>query len=426
MTPSPVYDTIIVGSGPAGATLARSLSQRGQNLLILEWGDHTPLTGSFWQMASIAAIPGKSAFLGRDLSLLIRGITSGGSSAINYATAMAPPFAKFDGHGIDLRPYANLMAKTVPCTPLPDHLIGPRAQHIWQSALACGLDWHKLDKMIDAQHCQADCNLCGYGCPQPLAKWTARQFINEAIATGAQYITNAQVTQALIHSQRVTGVEYLHQGQRKTARAANVVLCAGGIGSAQILQNSGIDGAGSQLFVDPVVAVMGRMVSPFDQQELPMATGMHLPDDGLVLADLALPKPFFQLFTAQTGRLHRLFDHDKTLTVMVKAADQPHGRVSKRWVNNVLHQQDRHALQKGVDIAKQVLTEAGAKGLYTTHHFAAHQGGTAAIGQVVDSDLQTQTAGLYVCDASVIPGTWGLPPTFTLLCLAQRLADHLS
>jgi choline dehydrogenase-like flavoprotein len=30
-----------------------------------------------------------------------------------------------------------------------------------------------------------------------------------------------------------------------------------------------------------------------------------------------------------------------------------------------------------------------------------------------------------VCDASVIPGPWGLPPTLTLLALGKRLGGEL-
>jgi choline dehydrogenase-like flavoprotein len=48
------------------------------------------------------------------------------------------------------------------------------------------------------------------------------------------------------------------------------------------------------------------------------------------------------------------------------------------------------------------------------------------IGDGVDSDLQAAAGGLFVCDASVIPRPWGLPPTLTLLCLGTRLAEHLA
>jgi len=33
---------------------------------------------------------------------------------------------------------------------------------------------------------------------------------------------------------------------------------------------------------------------------------------------------------------------------------------------------------------------------------------------------------VYVCDASVIPEPWGLPPTLTLLCLGWRLGRMLA
>lgn len=56
----------------------------------------------------------------------------------------------------------------------------------------------------------------------------------------------------------------------------------------------------------------------------------------------------------------------------------------------------------------------------------AHPGGTAAIGTVVDRDLQTKIDGLFVCDASVLPVTPGFPPMLTIGALAKRLAGTLS
>ena len=41
-----LLDAIVVGSGPGGATVAKELSQRNKKVLILEWGDNAPLTGS--------------------------------------------------------------------------------------------------------------------------------------------------------------------------------------------------------------------------------------------------------------------------------------------------------------------------------------------------------------------------------------------
>ncbi len=418
------YDAIVVGSGPAGATLARELSRQKQKILVLEWGGDAPLKGSFAQMAGIAAIPGKSAFINSDLSLLIRGITTGGGTTINYATAMLPPFEMFDRYGIDLRPQAEQIKQILPYGPLPDDLIGPRAKRIWQGAKQAGVDWGKLDKLIDPNRCRANCHLCSYGCPYS-AKWTARDFLDHALQNGCELLTHAKVSKVIVENGQATGVEYQHQGKICIARAPRIVLSAGGIGSAQILQSSGIEEAGKAFFIDPVVAVMGAVDERFDHGEVPMAAGVHLPEEGIILSDLALPKPFFHLFTTQVGRFHRLPSVNKTLTIMVKAKDLPGGRISSRWVNKTLAGEDKARLDKGVDIAKTILSAAGARHIYQTHHFAAHQGGSAAIGTVVNSDLETRIPNLYVCDASVIPEAWGLPPTFTLMCLAYRLSQRL-
>ena len=56
---------------------------------------------------------------------------------------------------------------------------------------------------------------------------------------------------------------------------------------------------------------------------------------------------------------------------------------------------------------------------------AAHPGGTVKVGQLVDSNLKTEYDNLYVCDCSIIPEAWGLPPTSTIIGLGKRLAKYL-
>lgn len=67
-------DYIIVGSGPGGATVAKELSQRKKKVLILEWGDNNPLTGSFWWGAKSFLCPGRSLLFTPQMLGLVRGI----------------------------------------------------------------------------------------------------------------------------------------------------------------------------------------------------------------------------------------------------------------------------------------------------------------------------------------------------------------
>ena len=55
----------------------------------------------------------------------------------------------------------------------------------------------------------------------------------------------------------------------------------------------------------------------------------------------------------------------------------------------------------------------------------AHPGGTAAIGKVVDKNLETCIKGLFIADASVIPQAPGRPPILTILALAKRLSKNI-
>ncbi|MTW10443.1 FAD-binding protein [Pseudoduganella eburnea] len=422
------YDAIVVGSGPGGASVAHALARQGQRVLVLEQGSAAPLRGTLAQMAGIGAIPGKGAFFHRDASLLVRGIATGGSSALNFATASPPPLERFAALGIDLAPALASCRSELPIGQLPDQLMGPMAQRIMQAAHAEGLPWQKLDKMIRPAICRTGCWRCVYGCPYG-AKWTARDLLDEARLRGAHILDRAQAGRMLIEHGRATGVEYLRGGVAHTVRAGVLVLAGGGIGSPRLLHASGLAPRSLPFFSDPVVAVMGAVDDIDGGAEVPMAAGMALPEDGLSFSDLTLPAPMYQAFALQVGRIDRLFAHRRTLSIMVKIRDQAGGGIGPRWVDKTLQQPDRERFKRGTALARRILAQAGARHVFQSWHFAAHPGGALAVGgggpAAVDSNLRTSTPGLYVCDASVLPAPWGLPPTLTLLALGKRLGQHL-
>jgi len=424
--PPSFFDVAVAGTGPGGASVARELARAGARVLMLEAGGAAPLAGTLVQMAGMAAVPGKGAFVHRDLSLLVRALTTGGTSTINFATAAPPPAAMFAAHGIDLAPALAAWRAELPMAPLPDGLVGPMAARIMAAARARGLAWHKLDKMIRPASCRTGCWRCVYGCPFG-AKWSARELVDDARAHGAQLVLDARVTRVLLDGGRAGGVEAIVDGRSQRFRAGAVVLAAGGIGSPRILRASGLVSGPVPFFSDPVVAVMGTVDGSADGgAEVPMAAGAYDPDAGIALADLTLPRPMYQAFAAQAGRVDRLFAHARTLTIMVKIRDAIGGDVGPRWVDKTLQPADRARFAQGIASARGILDAAGARHVFASHHFAAHPGGTVPVGRLLDADLQTATPGLYVCDASVIPEPWGLPPTLTLLCLGWRLGRHLA
>ena len=114
---------------------------------------------------------------------------------------------------------------------------------------------------------------------------------------------------------------------------------------------------------------------------------------------------------------------------MTKTADDPAGRVyPDGTVSKPVTEQDWVRLREGSTIAEEILVKAGAdrRSIVVSKPQGAHPGGTAAIGKVVDADLQTKVDNLFVCDGSVLPTAPGMPPILTIAALAKRLAKTLA
>ena len=129
----------------------------------------------------------------------------------------------------------------------------------------------------------------------------------------------------------------------------------------------------------------------------------------------------------KASKARRLFESGKTIRIMIKIRDDLGGHLTDSGgIRKMLTKNDKEKLNTGFKHARRILKDAGATGIFKTWYLAAHPGGTVKLGEFVDSDLRVMKyENLYVCDCSVIPEPWGLPPTMTIVCLAKRLVKHL-
>jgi len=421
------YDVIVVGSGPGGATVAREMACRRKKVLILEWGPRGAVRGTAAQYFGQAMIPGKSLLLTPELVGMVRGITTGGSSLFYCGTAYAAPLEMLRKYGVDLATEVQETRAELPIAPLKAEMVTPMTSRLMDGARQIGLDWQMLDKFMYQDRWQAEYPAFGYYGDPNGVKWSARNYVEEAVALGAVLTNGAKVTRVIGDAHSASAVEFTMNGQTHRASAGRVVIAAGGIGSPLILRQSGIREAGYDYFFDPLITVCGTLkdVSLRDN-EIPMSTGAHLRDEGYMMTDMAMPPLMHTLFTAQVFHLSRLFSYRHTARIMVKIKDELGGRLTDSGgVRKKLTASDRSKLKAGFESGIRVLKAAGATDLYKTGILAAHPGGTAKIGEIVDANLKTRIDNLYVCDCSVIPEAWGLPPTFTLIALGKRLARHL-
>ena len=419
------YDAIVIGSGPGGATVSRELTRNGKKVLILEWGPNKPLKGSFLQMCQDCFILGKSIYMTKNLLAVVRAITTGGSSRYYCALAVDPPVEKLKKFGVDLTSEIEEIKNEVPYEPLHDDLMSQAAMVFKESALELGYDWQKANKFIYQDKCRKECDLCLKGCPHD-AKWSAVNFVEDALASGAHMINKAKVNKILIENNQAVGVEYRHNKKTLTAYASKIILAAGGIGSPIILRQSGIEGVGHDFFFDPLVFTWGKVDRVTSGKGIPMCSRVVLEDEGILLTDHNISHTTKSIFDLQGFKPGKAFSFSNVVPIQAKIRDGLSGHLSKGgWVMKGLTDKDRQKLKSGHEHAKKILENAGAKNIYTTPLMAAHPGGTVKIGEFLDTDLKTEYDNLYVCDASVIPHEMGLPPSLTILSLAKRLSKHL-
>ena len=122
------------------------------------------------------------------------------------------------------------------------------------------------------------------------------------------------------------------------------------------------------------------------------------------------------------------FSRRHQMGLMVKIGDERTG-----WVedNGTVHKApspaNRATMERGLEVAREILKASGAKNLVTTRVWrGAHPGGTAAIEEVVDNNLKVRgMEGLYACDASVLPFAPGLPPILTITAMGKWLGKRI-
>ena len=417
------FDAIVVGTGPGGATVAREMSLRKKRVLMLEMGPNPEAKGKAMQ-----ALRATRMEITDSKMPIVRQITTGGSTFSYCATAIEPNHVLFMSHGVDISAEAEEAKNDLPFAALSDDLVGPMARRLMESAQALGYDWQKLPKFIYQDKCKPACWRCLYRCPYG-AKWDARMFVDEAVRNGGTLINNATVEKVVTANNKATGVVYTQKGRRVTVSAPTIVISAGGMGTPTILRETGIKEAGYDFFIDPLTVVMGTVSDlKGGLAEIPMAAGIDFEDEGCLMTDIVLTRPIHMAMAASKLNLFSLFAGKRTLPVMIKIRDELGGGLptGKGRIHKSLSENDTKVLQHGYERARQILERAGAKHVMMCDAAGAHPGGTAKIGEVVDSNLQTEYENLYVCDTSVYPGTCGIPPVLTLVALGKRLVKHLT
>jgi len=396
---------IIIGSGAGGAIIARELAKNKIPVTIIEKGPYIDSKDAFNYYDSY-----------NDSVDLLTTTCVGGATIVSMSNMVRALDSELHEYGVDISSEYGYVEDLVGVHDLDDSHIGKGTQLFLDAGKELGLKTLKMPKAIREKDC-IQCGKCAFGCPAD-AKWSGKDFIDEAVDDGATFISEAEVTEVIVEDSKVKGVKYIKNNIEESIFSDTVILSAGAIGSTLLLRSAGID-AGRKIFFDPFVTVGGYLKDINFNTEVQMA--------GLVIGNNFVLSPHFSSFTI--GNIDdKKVENKDILSIMVKTADEAEGYVDDDGdvvkINTI---KDIRYLAEGVATAGFILEKAGVDPttIASTLYRGAHPGGTAPIGEIVDSNQETNIKGLFVSDASVLPISPGKPPILTILALSKRLSDYL-
>ena len=423
-----IYDYLIVGSGAGGATLAKELTQRKKDVLVVETGKIEEKVGElniarrFYDGDHLLRIPRKS----KEGVIIWRTLMAGGSTVVSCGNGIRCLEKELNELGINLQEEFDEVEKELQVAPISERLLSNGSKRIRQAATDLGINMELMPKIINPEICRK-CGNCVLGCVKG-AKWTALNYLKSAMNDDCEVVFESNVKKVITENGRVKGVMISGKSGKREILAKKVILSAGGIGTPIILQNSGIEGAGTNLFVDLFLNVCGttedeRLNQVFEPGMTLVSMDFHK-SKGFIISPYVSHSNLVKFL--EFGLKGFVMSDKKTLGLMVKTTDDPIGHVYPNgFISKPVTENDRKRLKEGVEVAKGILQKAGAKSIKISRLQGGHPGGTAAIGKVVDKNLQTKIEGLFLCDASVLPVTPGLPPILTIVALAKKLAKSI-
>ena len=420
---------IVIGSGAGGATVAMELQGQYDVTIVEAGGEFAPFraslsrieplrrAGLLFDTRLIRAIFPPMEIRGADGGLvLVSGHTLGGTTTLSCANALRCDQG-IAALGINLDAEFEEIYRQIPVTTGHVQRWGVMTRRLYEAFQGMGLNPAPLPKLIDLGAC-TNCGRCIIGC-RTGAKWDSRRFLKQAVAAGAQVLTDTRVERIIMNGSRASGVAVRDHDGRRTITGDLIVVAAGGFGTPAILQESGIE-CPPGLSVDPVLCIAAEYPGANQHAEISMPFASQ--QDGYILS------PYFDYlsFFFQRAWRHPI---GNIVSLMVKLADANEGAVTRKNVSKPLTAGDREVLDKATAVCVEVLARVGIDRRRTFLGVlnAGHPGCSLPLTRNEAQTLHSPRLpdNVYVADATILPKSLGNPPILTIVALAKRISRLL-
>ncbi len=477
-------DVAVVGSGPAGATVARDLARQGAEVVVLEQGPwihpdefpddmYSALSMMFREMAasmtsSWPPIP------------ILQGVAVGGSSVMNGAICWRLPesvyreWAERDPAFREANPWERLerdfetIERELEIGPTDAEAAGRHNELFAQGAEALGYA-HKPTDLNVRNNCQHSLR----GCPQGNRMSMDRTYLPEMCQVGGEILSCSTVKWIERDKQgRATGVRAVTPAGGEVVVDAEraVVMAASAVQTPALLQFNGIDHGpvGENLQSHPGASVVGR----FDES-VKMWTGatqghemLELKGEGIKMETLGYNPTLAVMrmdaigreLAEEVGRLDQWMNGGAAVRAEARGTVRAKAN-GEADVSYVPTERDFRKLRKGSAMLGEILLEAGAEEvslgtpgwervdsreeierfktegpvepksfeLILSHLFGTCRMGSDPRSNVVDTDFEHHAVDrLYVADSSVFPSNTGVNPQLAIIALARQCARHIA
>ncbi|HEY8581800.1 MAG TPA: FAD-dependent oxidoreductase [Capillimicrobium sp.] len=480
-------DVCIVGSGAGGSVIAARLAQAGRDVLVLEAGPYRN-EADFRQLEAEGAemYLGGGLRWSEDGSMgLLAGSALGGGTVINSMVCRLTPddvrrqWAELGLDGLDgpewdgyVETVWQELNANVEATQL-----NRNAEVLVDGLTALGLTHQKMARNASLDDDPRFCGYCNAGCQQGCKRSTLKNYLPTAAEAGARFLVGCRVERVTTADGRATGVEATVGETRLRVEAPTVVVAAGALETPAVLLRSGIGGeqVGRNLCLHPTYMVTGVYDEPVeawsgqlitvvsvDFMEAEEGGGFFIAPLGLSPATWAGQSPFSDgraarehlLKLAHMASWHAISHDIGAGRVVLDEA----GEALVRW--SLADPLDRRVAVRGQAELARVHKAAGAKEIFTFHWtdagrwregedfeaylagfaelpvadttaYSAHQMGSCRMGASPETSVADtrgelhDTTGVWIGDASALPGPPGVNPMITIMAMAERTAARM-